>query len=443
MKKILKCTLCLALAGLMCVNVFAAGFGKIRSYEEDKFKDVSENAWYAESVKSAYEKGLVNGATEETFNPDGEITIAETITLAARIHSTYNSNGYEFRQTGNKWYQTYVDYATENAIIGENEYADYTKKSNRLDFVSIIAASVPEREFEKINEILLIHDLDESYDKSKRDAVYLLYNAGVLTGSDELGSFRPETSITRSEVAAILARITDTSQRKKYTLAASESSETTDKWLTAEQSLKFTSPEIDFSDDDGTKSRLLLEARLMFEQKVLWETLFKQEEDIGSVIVEDPDSFAAYVDNQVWTACMNTVAIRYMTESDEMFVIEKEEDIPKYINDIADRFSLHAYENYEYDPIKLDEESYCVLLCMADIGDSLKVNELDKMFISPYVAIVCDKGTKKLRYFILERSMDGVHMFCEYGKGGEHINYGVMEKDKKAFLEGIKEQISK
>ncbi len=438
MNKMSKRAICFMLVFLMSVNVFAAGFEKIRSYEEGKFKDVPESAWYAESVKNAYETGLFNGASETEFNPNGEITIAETLTLAARMHSIYSVNGYEFNRSGAVWYQTYVDYAIKNGIIIEGEYADYTKKSNRLEFVSIIAASVPKSEFVKINEITAIHDLDESYDEAKREAVYMLYNAGVLTGSDDKGSFKPETSITRSEVAAILERITDASQRKEYKLATMNA-ETGGNELIFESE----SPEIDFSNDDGTMSKLNLEVRLMFEQSILPAAIRDFSEELGDLVVNDPESFLAFMDDEIWTICMETIAIRYMSESKEEFLIAEEADIAKHIKDISDRFSLHAYQHYQADAFKFDDNTYCILLNMADIGDALKVNELDKMFISPFIAIVYDAEDKEFSYFLLERSMDGLHMFCSYDKEGTHYNFGVMEKDKRVFVEGVKTQMAK
>ena len=43
--------------------------------------------------------------------------------------------------------------------------------------------------------------------------VYTLYRAGIIAGSDEYGTFNPDSRIRRSEVAAILVRILDASKR--------------------------------------------------------------------------------------------------------------------------------------------------------------------------------------------------------------------------------------
>ena len=48
--------------------------------------------------------------------------------------------------------------------------------------------------------------------------IYEFYRAGILTGSDRLGTFHPTSSLKRSEAAAILVRLYDASQRQYITL---------------------------------------------------------------------------------------------------------------------------------------------------------------------------------------------------------------------------------
>ncbi|MBR2779088.1 MAG: S-layer homology domain-containing protein, partial [Firmicutes bacterium] len=55
-------------------------FKPVREYE-GCFTDVDDSAWYAERVKQAYSYGLINGMTPDTFAPDGNLTVAECITL--------------------------------------------------------------------------------------------------------------------------------------------------------------------------------------------------------------------------------------------------------------------------------------------------------------------------------------------------------------------------
>ena len=61
-----------------------------------------------------------------------------------------------------------------------------------------------------------IEDIDAIENEEVRDCIYTLYNAGILTGSDAYGTFHPDDGITRAEVATIMARIIDPSQRKTF-----------------------------------------------------------------------------------------------------------------------------------------------------------------------------------------------------------------------------------
>jgi S1-C subfamily serine protease len=56
-------------------------------------------------------------------------------------------------------------------------------------------------------------------------AVYMLYEAGVLTGSGAFGAFCPDTLLSRAEAAAIVARAADTAFRERFSLTADLSGE--------------------------------------------------------------------------------------------------------------------------------------------------------------------------------------------------------------------------
>lgn len=186
-------------------------------YTVGQFSDVSSSSWYADSVAAAYRKGLVKGASETQFNPNGNMTIAEAITLAARLRSIYETGKAEFEQS-DPWYQTYVDYATENGIIAEGDYSDYTKAATRAQFACIMAKALPEETLSAINYVPFGQIPDVTISETYSDAVYMLYNAGILTGNDSYGTFTPDSTITRSAVATIVTRIADMSLRKEFVL---------------------------------------------------------------------------------------------------------------------------------------------------------------------------------------------------------------------------------
>ncbi len=192
-------------------------FKKVNTYLEGKFSDVPTTEWFYSNVKTAFELNLVDGVSDDKFNPRGNITIAETIVLACRLNNIYYGGSGKFTQ-GTPWYQVYVDYAEENGIIEPGEYPNYNKPALRSEFAKILAHSIPESAFSSINSVDFgsLPDVPSSEPNAKE--IYMLYNAGVLTGSDDYGSFKPDNNIQRSEVSAIITRMAIPSMREKLEL---------------------------------------------------------------------------------------------------------------------------------------------------------------------------------------------------------------------------------
>ena len=63
----------------ICVTACAVGGS---SY----FSDVPRTAWYAQYTDLCYENGLIKGVGNSRFNPDGIMTVAEMLTVCARLH---------------------------------------------------------------------------------------------------------------------------------------------------------------------------------------------------------------------------------------------------------------------------------------------------------------------------------------------------------------------
>jgi len=200
----------------------AADIAKIRGEavdaEPNALPDSAQpNVWYSDNVQTAYEYGIMKGSSDTEFNPDGEISIAETIIIAARIHQNYYTGSSDFAQ-GTNWYQAYVDYAVECGIVAEGEYVQYTEKATREQFAHILSNALPVEELQQINIVEDGAIPDVEVDSKYSDDIYALYRAGILSGSDAKGSFAPDTNIGRSSVAAIATRLVDTSLRRTITL---------------------------------------------------------------------------------------------------------------------------------------------------------------------------------------------------------------------------------
>ena len=380
----MKKFLVVLLAAVMLAVGVNAAFEKVNTYNGN-FSDVADNAWYAENVKTAYELGFMNGKSEGKFDPNGNVTVVEAITMASRLHAIYNGtevkkkeynveevrfdfdNGTEFvpygkdgiylhravsriendalvfqpdapNSVGNynpqvfleginldarkydkltvrikrddlpnvdpekprvdnvlvyfktttsptitaeqhlkvtlsdipeewlefdvelgssdlwkdtikgirldpsgnngvyyidymvfskstdssndKWYDMYVDYAVDNGIIDGVTYSveDYSKNITRAELCQMFASALPEEYYNPINDIKGIPDVLR--DERNADVYLMLYKAGILLGSDEKGTFNPDSDIKRSEVAAIINRAALPDKRVKGTISA-------------------------------------------------------------------------------------------------------------------------------------------------------------------------------------------------------------------------------
>lgn len=196
-----------------CIAVFPArafetGFGnfvKQRNYDK-RFKDIREADWFYADVKTAYESGIIDGRSSSVFDPSGILTIAEVIKIAACVHKIYMTGSSSFTP-GPVWYTVYADYAKANGII-VSEYPDYNKSAKRSEAAEIFARALPVQALAAIN-VLSDGDIpDVRLSDTYGEAVYLLYGAGILTGSDEAKTFNPGSNILRSEISAIITRMT-------------------------------------------------------------------------------------------------------------------------------------------------------------------------------------------------------------------------------------------
>ena len=207
---------CLSLPGFAAKEGFD-NFQKTRSYTPGQFSDVALDGWYTPYVAQVYELGLMQGNGVGGFCPGGNVTLAETAALAARLHSLYFRGSAEFRQ-GEPWYQVYLDYCRKNGILN-TDFADYDQPATRRQFAAILAAAFPANALPEMNLIADGEIPDVAPGAENAAEIYRLYRAGILTGNDKQGTFLPDTGIRRSEVAAVIIRMALPAERKSVSLS--------------------------------------------------------------------------------------------------------------------------------------------------------------------------------------------------------------------------------
>lgn len=217
------CAACLLLAVLTPGLAAESGspeqpFARSRAYADGQFSDVSAGDWFAPSVKDAYELGLMDGVGGGTFNPSGPVQVSEVVALCCRLHSIYSGGDGSFPQDGEPWYQVYVDYAVEHGILREGQF-QYDVPAARWQCAVLLDAALPRSALPAVNSVARWSIPDVEPEARYMPAVYRLYNAGILSGSDDAGSFRPDASILRCEIAAVASRMADPALRRTFSLA--------------------------------------------------------------------------------------------------------------------------------------------------------------------------------------------------------------------------------
>ena len=212
----LKCAVGAALtAALLTAGAGAAGFAKTAAYTDGQFQDVPGSEWYAAEVASAYELGLMNGVGGGLFLPEGEVTVAEAVTMAARAAAIHAGETIDTSAAG-EWYTPYVSYATAKGFVKAGQFDNYDRPAKRYEVASLFENAMPEGYFTAKNDVTAIPDVAASLPYEAD--LMTLYKAGVVMGSDSYGNFRPEDNITRAESAAIINRVALPENRLAKTL---------------------------------------------------------------------------------------------------------------------------------------------------------------------------------------------------------------------------------
>ena len=107
--------------------------------------------------------------------------------------------------TGENWYDVYVDYCYDKAILEDYIIFDWEENSTRAQMAYLFSRCDVNPYF--INDVP-ITDIPDVYDTTPFAYEILdLYNKGVAVGSDEYMAFYPDSQVNRSEAAALISRI--------------------------------------------------------------------------------------------------------------------------------------------------------------------------------------------------------------------------------------------
>ena len=156
------------------------------------FVDVSVNAWYYETVKAAYEAGLMNGVTDTEFAPNAPLTRAMIWTILAR------ASGVE-TEGGATWYAKAQEWVVANGVSdGEDPMGNVTREQLvtmlwRLNGSEVMTGY--------IGNYIDTGDISEWANQAMLWAV----QNGIIEG-DENMALAPKADTTRAQAATFFVR---------------------------------------------------------------------------------------------------------------------------------------------------------------------------------------------------------------------------------------------
>ena len=181
-----------------------------------QFSDVPSGAWYHKDVSSASAAGIIHGVGNGQFNPDGNLTEAEAMTLMANVYAIYNADTdllaqYRANNQGGHWASGIKAYCEYRGLATPFE-AEFDTNCTRGKMAFYFARSMDAIVFTPINDKKAA---PENLDLLGNKDVELLFTSGILVGDE--GGFRLESSITRAETAAIIHRVANLKARVTVT----------------------------------------------------------------------------------------------------------------------------------------------------------------------------------------------------------------------------------
>ena len=174
------------------------------------FTDVTEKHWFSDSVQYVYEKGLMKGITEKTFEPNKPTSRAMIVTILYRLEGSpavTGKHGFKDVKQGN-WYDDPVAWAAANGIVTGYSDTEFGPSNNitREQMAAIMHryANYKKYDTSKAGDLSAFSD-KASLSSYATGSMSWAVGSGIISGKGG-GNLVPRAGATRAEAAAILQR---------------------------------------------------------------------------------------------------------------------------------------------------------------------------------------------------------------------------------------------
>ncbi len=157
------------------------------------FSDMKQDDWHYDYVCELYSKSVIDGYPDRTFRPNGTVTTGEAlkmILLAAEYETP--------EPVASHWARNFLNLALEEGLIDRGDITDLDIPITRGMMSKIVVRAL---NLASMNKPQYFNDTDNAY-------AQLLFEYGISDGYSD-GTFRPNRSLTRAELSAIVCRMYD------------------------------------------------------------------------------------------------------------------------------------------------------------------------------------------------------------------------------------------
>jgi len=178
----------------------------------DVFTDISKNAWYYNAVQQAYSNKLFMGTSADKFSPNSIMTRGMFVTVLGRFANASGTPSERFTDvSADSYYAEFVAWAAENGIVNGISDINFAPEAavTREQLAVMVYNYLKFRgtDLELSNNKINFDD-DFKISTWSKDAVYYMQQAGIINGMPD-GSFNPQGTATRAEVATILMNLSN------------------------------------------------------------------------------------------------------------------------------------------------------------------------------------------------------------------------------------------
>ncbi len=178
---------------------------------ENPYKDVAMSHWFYSAVKYASENDIMQGVSDDTFDPHGDITRSMFVTVLYRIEGQPASDESPFTDVeSGSWYEAAVSWASANGIVNGTTDTTFSPDATvtREQMATIIYRYATYKQYDMTTTQTRLFTDDEDIADYAREPINWAAEKGLITDAGK-GNVTPKANATRAQAAAILQRMVE------------------------------------------------------------------------------------------------------------------------------------------------------------------------------------------------------------------------------------------